>query len=86
MAGGHHQLVEPDGVEDPHVARVDDLVPLHGVGERGVGHLHADLVAVLDLIDVPERRQVGGPVTGDRDRARLAGERGVRVVAGPLLQ
>jgi hypothetical protein len=73
-------------------------VCLNLVGESRVRHLEHDLVAVFDLVDAPERRQVRGPVARDPHRLALAGEgravappdrgRIVRtgVVPGPLLQ
>jgi len=38
-------------------------------------HVQPDLVAVLDVVDVAEGRQVGGAVPGDGDRPRLARQR-----------
>src|SRR6266545_4448793 len=86
VAGGEHQLVVIDRLQDLDVLRIDDLVPGDLVGERRVGHLQADLVAVLDLIYVAEGGEVGGAVAGDRHRPRLSRERGLQVVAGPVLE
>jgi hypothetical protein len=41
-----------------------------------------DLVALAQLVDAVERAAVGGAVPGDADVADLAGQGGVRVVAG----
>ena len=59
---------------------------LDHVGEASVGHPDDDPVAGDELVDLPERRQVGGSVPGDRDCHALAGEGGVGIVARPLLE
>ena len=46
----------------------------HLVDERGVGHLQDQLVALLQLVQAPERRQIGGPMPGDAHGTALAGE------------
>ena len=73
VAGRHHQLVVAHRLQDPDVARIDDLVPLDRIGEGRVGHLDSNLVAFLDLVDVPEGRQVGGPVARNGHRAGCPG-------------
>src|SRR5215211_1993477 len=86
MAGGEDETTVADGFDDPDVSRIDHLVLLDRVGEGCIGHLDPDLVTVLDLVDLPERGEIGGPVTGDRDRSGLAGDRCRPVVARALLQ
>ena len=86
MACREHEALATDVVDDLHLAGVHHLRVLHRVREAGVGHLEDDLVPLLEFVDVMEGGEVGGPVAGYRNRPSLAGERCLRVVAGPLLQ
>ena len=70
------------GLRRRHDELVRDLVGELSAVEGG----QDDVVADGQLVDAEERRAVGGPVAGDADVAVLPRQRGVRVVAGPLLQ
>ena len=70
------------GLRRRHDELVRDLVGELSAVEGG----QDDVVADGQLVDAEERRAVGGPVAGDADVAVLPRQRGVRVVARPLLQ
>src|SRR3954469_7401706 len=89
VAGGQDEALAGTGnvLEGLAVARRHDPVTAHPVGEAAVRHLQRDLVARLEVVDLPEGRRVRGPVTRDPDRAALSGQCGVAVVvAGALLE
>ena len=86
MAGAQHQAAVADRLQHGEVLVVDDLGLLDAVDEAPVGHVDDDPVARVELVDVAERRAVGGAVAGDRRRPALAGQRRLGVVAGPLAE
>src|SRR5215212_5329251 len=86
MAGGEHEPIVRDRVDDVDAARVDDARALDAVGEPAVRHAQLDAVAARELVDVAERGAVRGAVASDADGPALAGQRRAAVVAGPGAQ
>src|SRR5439155_169050 len=79
MAGGQHEAVVADALDDPERVGTDDAPALDAVREGGVRHRDRDRVAVAEAVDVAKRRAVRRAVPGDGDRSRRAGQRRLRV-------
>src|SRR6059058_2827032 len=72
--------------EDREIGRLDDPAPAHAVHECRVRHFEGDAIAIAELVDVREGRQVCRAVPRDVHEPVLAGHERPEVAAGPLLQ